>query len=84
MKVRVISIVIDALGTIPPKGGKESWRLGNKRSGDNPDFSIIKIGENTGKSPGDLRKLAFIQTLIKKTPLKLIIILLIIIISTNK
>ncbi len=32
---------------------------GNKRtSGDRPDYSIIKINQNTEKSPGDLRRLA--------------------------
>ena len=31
---------------------------GNKRmSGDHPDLRIIKIGQNTEKSPGDFRKL---------------------------
>ena len=38
--------------------------LGKKRiSGDNPNYSIIKIGQNTGKSPRDLRRLAVTQTL---------------------
>ena len=37
-------------------------RLGNKRtSRDHLDNSIIKIGQNTEKSPGDLRKLAVTQ-----------------------
>ena len=34
---------------------KGTERLGNKRtSGDQPDFNINKIGQNTEKSPGDL------------------------------
>ena len=39
----------------------EKWtrRFGNKRTrGDHPDYSIIKIGQNTEKSPGDLKRLA--------------------------
>ena len=37
--------------------------LGNKRmSGDHPNFYIIEIGQNTEKSPGDLRRLAVTQT----------------------
>ena len=43
--------------------GTETVGLGNKRtSGDHPNDSIIKIGQNTEKSPGDLRKLAVTQT----------------------
>ena len=37
--------------------------LGNKRtSGDHQKYSIIKIGQNTKKSPGDSRRLALTQT----------------------
>ena len=40
--------------------------LGNKRTnGDHPNDSIIKIGQNTEKSPGDLRSLVVTQTLTK-------------------
>ena len=40
----------------PQKLGKQTGRLGNKRtSGDHPDFSILKIGQNTDKSPRDLK-----------------------------
>ena len=36
-------------------------RLRNQReSRDHPGFSIIKIGQNTEKSPGDLRRFAVI------------------------
>ena len=39
----------------PQKIGKGTWRLRNRTtSGDNSDYSIIKIGQNTEKSPGDL------------------------------
>ena len=41
--------------------------FGNKRtSGDHPNNSIVEIGQNTEKCPGDLRKLAVTQTLAKK------------------
>ena len=31
-------------------------------SGDHPDYRIIKVGQNTEKRPGDLRRLAITQT----------------------
>ena len=41
---------------------QRTGRLENKRtSRDHPDYIIIKIGQNTEKSPGDLRKLAVTQ-----------------------
>ena len=53
MKVTVILIVIDALGTIP------KWlvkRLGDIRTRkDYPEYKITKIGQNTKKSHGNLR-----------------------------
>ena len=37
--------------------------LGNNRtSGDHPNYNIIENGQNTEKSPGDLRRLAVTQT----------------------
>ena len=43
--------------------GKGTGGLGNKRtSGNHPAYSIIKIGQNTKKSSGDLRRLAITQT----------------------
>ena len=43
----------------PQRLVKGAERLGNKRtSGDNSDYSIIKIGQNTEKSPGNLKKRA--------------------------
>ena len=42
---------------------KRTGGLKNKRtSGDHPNDSIIKIGQNTEKSPGDLRRLAVTRT----------------------
>ena len=46
--------------------------LGNKKtSGNHPNYSIIEIGQNTEKSPGDLRRLAVIQTPVKDHQLTL-------------
>ena len=42
--------------------GKGTGRLENERSGNHLDYIIIKIAENTDKSPGDLRRLAVAQT----------------------
>ena len=72
MKVMVISIVIGALGTVLKGLVKGTGRFENKRtSGDHPDSSIIKIGQNTEKSLGDLRRLAFTQSAVKNHQLKL-------------
>ena len=44
---------------------KGTWRLENERTtGDYPDRSIIKISQNTEKSPGDLMWLAVTLTLV--------------------
>ena len=41
-------------------------KLPNKRtSEDHPNYTIVKIGQNTEKSPGDLRRLAVAQTPVK-------------------
>ena len=39
-------------------GGLGSWRM----RGDHPNYYIIENGQNTEKSPGDLRRLAVTQT----------------------
>ena len=39
--------------------GKRTRRIGNKNtSGNHPNYSTVKIGQNTEKSPEDLRRLA--------------------------
>ena len=44
--------------------------LGSRRtSGDHPNYSIDENGQNTEKSPGDLRRFAVIQTAMKSHPL---------------
>ena len=58
----------------PQKIGKETGRLGNKRMNiDHQDNRIIKIGQNTEKSPGDLRRFALTQTQVRNYQLTLIL-----------
>ena len=52
MKVTVIPNVSGALGMVPS---------GLVTSGDHADYSITEIGQNTDKSPGDLRRLSITQ-----------------------
>ena len=42
-----------------------------RTSGDHPNDSIIENGQNTKKSPGDLRRLAVTQTPVKNHRLTL-------------
>ena len=47
----------------PQRIDKETRRLRNQRtSRDRPNYIIIKIDQNTEKSPGDFRQLAVSQT----------------------
>ena len=47
-------------------------KIKNQRTrGDHSDYSIIKIGQNTEKSPLDLRRLAVTQTPVKNHQLML-------------
>ena len=65
MKGTLIPIVISAFG-------KGTGGLGNSRTiGDDPNYSIVKIGQNTEKSPGDLRILAVSQTPVRNHKLTL-------------
>ena len=51
--------------------GKATGGHGNKKTrGDNSNNSLIEIGQNTEKSPGDLRRLVT-ETLVKDHQLKL-------------
>ena len=48
------------------KINKGTGGLGNKRmSGKIPNYIIVKIGQNTEKSPGDLKRFAVTQTPVK-------------------
>ena len=51
---------------------KETGGLGNKKtSGDHPNYNTFEIGQNTEKSPGDLRRIAVTQTSVKDYQLTL-------------
>ena len=44
----------------------EPGELANKQtSGDHTNYSIVEIGQNTQKSPGDLRRIFLTQTLVE-------------------
>ena len=83
MKLTVILIITGALGTVPKRfvNGLEDLEM----NWNYPEYSIIKIGQNTEKSTGDLR-LAVTQTpvkndqlmLVRKTLKEIIIIIIII------
>ena len=66
MKVTIIPIVIGAFGTVT----KELLKGGMMMSGDHPNY-IIENGQNTEKSPRDLRRLAITKTPVKDHQLKL-------------
>ena len=73
MKVTIIPIMIGAFGTVTKGLLKEPWGLGGRSmSGDHPNYNIIEKGQNTEKSPGDLRRLAVTQTLRKYCQLILV------------
>ena len=47
----------------PQRIDEGTGRLGNTRiSRDHPDYNLFMIKQNTGKSPGDLRRLVVTQT----------------------
>ena len=53
--------------------GKGTGRVRNQRTNsDHPNYNITKIGQNTEKSPRDLRKLAVTQTPVKDHQLTLV------------
>ena len=57
-------IVIGALWTVPKgfESGEGTGRIGNRRKNRNyPSYRIVKIGQITEKSPGDLRRLVVTQ-----------------------
>ena len=59
MKVTFIPIIIAALGTVTKGVNKGTGGLGNKRTYWKPsNYCITDIGQNTEKSPGDVRRLA--------------------------
>ena len=65
MKVAVILIVTGTLGTIA-KGLVGCCKVKTRRvNREHPNQRMFEIGENTVKSPGDLRRFAFTQTPMK-------------------
>ena len=73
MKVTIISIVIDAFGTVTIGLSKGTGVLGSWRaSEDHPNYTIVENGQNTEKTPGDLRRLAVTQTPVKDHQLTLL------------
>ena len=66
MKVIFISIVIGALDTVTERLLKGPEDLEMRTSGDRSNYCIIKIGQNTEMSPGDMRRIADTQTQVKE------------------
>ena len=78
MKVTVISIVIGALGrvshpwmTVPSTGTRGLENKG--KIGDHPNYSIIKIAQNTEKNPGDFMRLDVTQIPLRNHRLNLLL-----------
>ena len=59
MKVTVILTVIGALGTVSKRLVNGLAQLEIR---DHPNYCSVEVGQNTEKSPGDLRRYAVIQT----------------------
>ena len=71
MKVTIVPIVIGAFGIVT-KGSLKNWRTWKLADEWRPsNDSIIENGENTEKSPGDLRRLVVTQFLVKNHQLTL-------------
>ena len=65
MRATAILIVVGALGTIPKDliKGLECWN--SKMSSDCVKDNILKFGQNTEKSPGNLKIVSITQTVVK-------------------
>ena len=62
MKVTVIPIGIGAFKYSHQRNSKGTGGLGNKRTNEaHPNYNNVYIGQNTEKSPGDLRRLDVMQ-----------------------
>ena len=68
MRVTVIPIITGAFETI----AKESGRVRKQDSWNHPNYRIVKIGQNTGKSPGNQMRLVVSQTSMKAYQLTLV------------
>ena len=57
----------------PQRIGTKTGKLGKKMTRrDHPNDRIIKIGQNTEKNPGDLRRLAVTQTTLDDNQITLV------------
>ena len=57
----------------PQRLSKRTRGIGNWwTSGDHPNYSIVKITQNTEKSPGDIRRFVATQTPVKDHQLTLV------------
>ena len=57
----------------PQMLGKRTRSVGNRRKNrDHPSYRMVVIGQNTEKTPGDLRRLAITQTPVKDHQLTLV------------
>ena len=73
MKVTVIPTVIGVLGTVTKGLLQELENMEKKRTcRDHQNYSTVEIGQNTEKSPGDLRRLAVTQTPVENHQLTLV------------
>ena len=72
MKVTVLPTVIGALGSHQRIDTRTGGLGNNRTSGDQPNYCIIEIGQNTKKSPRDLRRLAVTQTPVRNYRLTLV------------
>ena len=62
----MIPVVLSALVTVPKGLEKELEELDIRRTnGNHPNLTIVKIGQITEKSPGDLRRLVITQIPVK-------------------
>ena len=63
----MIPIIIGTLGTMPRGTGRLG---GKKKSGDDQDYSIIKISQNTERGPGDVSEKLSAHTGVKNSRVK--------------
>ena len=69
----MMTIIIGVLGMVPRSLGKKTARIENQRKNqDHPDHSIIKLCQDTEKSPGDLKRLTVTQIFVKDHQLMLV------------
>ena len=72
MKVTVIAIITSALDIVT-RGGTGTGGLGNNRtSEDYPNYNIVEVGQDTKKSPRDLKRLVVTQTPVENHQLTLV------------